>query len=170
MANGRSPDQKEHDLELTARMYLQGATQAAIAKHLGVTQQTVSNDLKEIRIRWRESSIRDFDAIKEEQLAKINLAESQYWQEWERSKETKITKRNEDGLTDKGALTKEVIIEEQKCGDPRYLDGVMKCIERRCALIGLDSELKYQDLSIAIGRVIQAGYVVQNSAEPDQTA
>lgn len=168
MANGRSPDQKEHDLELTARMYLQGATQAAIAKHLGVTQQTVSNDLKEIRARWRESSIRDFDAIKEQELAKIDLVESQYWEQWEQSKKTKITTRNEDGMTEKGSILKEVTIAEEKCGDPRYLDGVMKCIERRCALLGLDSELKYQDLSIAIGRVIQAGYVVQNSAEPEK--
>lgn len=164
MPGQRHPDQREKDLVELARRYLQGETQTAIAEVLGVSQQQISDDLKLIRKRWRDSALRDFDEAIAQELAKIDLVESEYWQQWEKSKLPKRTKRNEDGMTEKGAIVKEVTIEENKCGDPRYLDGVMRCIERRCALLGLDSELKYQDLSIAIGRVIQAGYVVQTQA------
>jgi predicted transcriptional regulator len=163
--NGRSNDQKLKDFEEIARRYLQGETQASIGKSLGISQQTVSDNLKEIRSRWLESSIRDFDEIKAEQLAKIDRVESECWEQWERSKKQKKTRKNEEILTGKGSIIKESETSQDQCGDPRFIAEIMKCIERRCALLGLDSELKYQDLSIAIGKVIQAGYAIENKPE-----
>ena len=34
------------------------------------------------------------------------------------------------------------VMTEERTGDPRYLDGVMRCIERRCHLLGLDAPAK----------------------------
>jgi hypothetical protein len=31
---------------------------------------------------------------------------------------------------------------EGQVGDPRYLDGVLKCIDRRCAILGIDAPKK----------------------------
>ncbi|MGG6266214.1 hypothetical protein ACQ4M3_05165 [Leptolyngbya sp. AN03gr2] len=162
MSVHRHPDQREKDLVELARRYLMGETQTAIAADLGVTQQTISDDLKLIRKRWRKSAIRDFDEAIALELAKIDLVESELWQQWERSKKPRRTKRDEEGTGDRGASVKTVTIESSGLGDPRYLEGVMKCIDRRCRLLGLDAELKYQDLTIAIGKTIQAGYVVEN--------
>ncbi len=49
---GRTPQEKfkiEHRRQQVAERYLQGWTQAAIARELAVSQATVSSDLKAIR-------------------------------------------------------------------------------------------------------------------------
>jgi len=148
---------RDDRLEKIGRLYLQGETQQAIAQELGVSQPTVSIDLKELRSRWRQSAIRDFDEAIAQELAKIDLVEREYWEQWERSKQVRLTRRNEKS----GEAVKEITIEEAGLGNPRYLDGVMSCIDRRCRLLGLDSELKYQDLTTAITKLIQAGFIVQ---------
>ena len=59
-----------------ANLYLQSWTQMAIAAELGITQPVVCTDLKAIQAEWRESSIRDFDALREIELRKMDLLES----------------------------------------------------------------------------------------------
>ena len=44
-------------------LVLQGWSQSAIAEHLKIAQGTVCRDLKRINAEWRESTIRDFDAL-----------------------------------------------------------------------------------------------------------
>ena len=162
MTRQRNPSERESHLAEISRLYLSGSTQQAIAAHLGLSQPTISLDLKELRKRWRASAVRDFDESIAIELAKIELIEKELWEQWEKSKLPRHTKRNESGRSEKGAIAKKVTIEQNQCGDPRFLEGVMRCVERRCALLGLDAELKYQDLTIAIGKVIQAGYSVEN--------
>jgi DNA-directed RNA polymerase specialized sigma24 family protein len=55
-----------------ADLYVQGFSQMAIAERLGISQATVSADLKQIRREWRESAIRDFDHAQDRELAKID--------------------------------------------------------------------------------------------------
>jgi predicted transcriptional regulator len=68
-----------------ADLYLQGWTQTAIAADIGVTQPTVSLDLKKIQEAWRKDSIRDFDLRREIELQKIDRVEREAWSAWERS-------------------------------------------------------------------------------------
>ena len=166
-ADRREPFERESQLEQIARRYLMGEFQSAIAADLQISQPTVSNDLQEIRSRWLASSVRDFDAAKSIELAKIDLVEAEFWQQWEKSKELKRTRKQEDGLTERGEIIKTTVVEEQRCGNPAYLNGVMSCIDRRCKLLGLDSELKYQDLTLAIAAVIREGFVVERRNEKD---
>lgn len=100
-------------------MYLRGRRQWQIAEQIGICQQMVCHDLKEIRKRWRESTIRDFDELRSEQLEKIDTVESEYWAGFERSQ----SKRHPSG-------------------NPSFLAGVERCIERRCKLLGLDAPQK----------------------------
>ncbi len=164
-ADQRKPFEREKQLEEIARRYLTGETQSAIGQAMRLTQPTVCNDVKEIRSRWLESSVRDFDAAKSIELAKIDLVEAEFWQQWEKSKELKRTRKQEDGLTERGEIIKTTVVEEQRCGNGIYLTGVMTCIERRCKLLGLDSELKYQDLTLAIAAVIREGFVVERRSD-----
>jgi hypothetical protein len=48
-------------IEEIARRYLQGETQATIAKAIKISQPSISIDLKELRSCWRDSALRDFD-------------------------------------------------------------------------------------------------------------
>jgi predicted transcriptional regulator len=67
-------------------LYVQGWTQAAIAAELGVTQATISNDLKKIQEAWREDAVHDFDLRREIELQKIDRVEREAWPACEDSK------------------------------------------------------------------------------------
>ena len=124
-----------------AAFYLQSWTQARIGLELGITQQTVSNDLHAIRLIWRESLIRNFDDARAQELAKIDRVEVEYWEAWERSQKPGETTHTEQ---DSSGKTKASLRKVGQVGDSRFLDGVMKCIERRCALLGIDAPQQFR--------------------------
>ena len=41
-----------------------------------------------------------------------------------------------------GASTEAGVRKEEQIGDPRFLDGIMKCISKRCEILGLDAPKK----------------------------
>jgi hypothetical protein len=131
-----------------ARRYLRGEMQSEIAASFGVSQVQISYDLKAIRAAWLQSAIRDFDAARAEELAKIDHVESEYWQAWDRSKKDKETENLEgDGTIDlqtrKPKVTKVTKRKEGQSGNPAYLQGILTCIERRCKILGLDAPTRF---------------------------
>ncbi|GAB3783344.1 hypothetical protein GCM10028818_41170 [Spirosoma horti] len=134
-----------------ARLYLQGLRQSDIAIREKVTQGQVSQDLVAIRAEWQESTIFDFNEAKIQELVKIDHLESTLWDAWHDSKQPlkkKSTKmRGEvNETTDKKAQKAKNLettdYTEERLGDPRYLIGVDRCIERRCRILGLEAPLK----------------------------
>jgi transcriptional regulator with XRE-family HTH domain len=150
-----------HDTEVlsrrteVARRYLQGEMQEQIAQSFGVTQGQISQDLKAIRAAWLASAVRDFDALKAQELAKIDAVEREYWLAWERSKKDKEISVQEGGEVDpqtrKPRIKKVVMRKEGQAGNPAFLAGVLTCIERRCSILGLDAPkrfvIKWDDLT-----------------------
>jgi hypothetical protein len=130
-----------------ATRYLQGEYQTTIAKDLGVDTATISRDLAAIRAAWLASTIRDFDAAKAEELAKIDAVEREYWQAWERSKKDKeVATQETDGLdaqTRKPKIKKVTLRKEGQSGNPAYLVGVLACIDKRCKILGLDAPTRF---------------------------
>lgn len=118
-----------------AEMYLRGTIQADIARQLGVVQGTVSRDLAAIRADWRQSAVMDFDARKDQELAKIDEVERAAWDGWRRSQEPAETTRAEIS----GDVQKAVKTTEGQAGDPRFLQTVLNCVERRCRILGIDA-------------------------------
>lgn len=155
----RTPDQVIKDQAIVAEMYLKGFTMAAIAEALEAANgikysvNMVNYDLREVRKRWRSSAVRDFDAHREEQLARLDLLEAKAWREFERSCED-YHKRIEQGeelvapeVSEDGepldAPTKLVRTETGgQTGDPRYMNVILNIVERRCKLLGLDAPTK----------------------------
>jgi transcriptional regulator with XRE-family HTH domain len=125
--------------EDVARRYLQGQTQSEIAGVFGVSQAQISKDLAAIRAAWLASAVRDFDAAKAQELAKIDTVEREYWLAWERSKKDKETEYSED--SSKGFKSGKR--REGQAGNPAFLAGVLTCIERRCAILGLDAPKRF---------------------------
>jgi len=133
--------QREERLAEVARLYLDGMTQVAIGRQIGVHQTQISYDLKIVRARWLESSVRDFDEAKAQELAKIDNIEAKFMAAWERSthvKQVTSTKRKEG----KDASTEASVTKQEQPGDPRFLDGAMKCIAKRCEIMGFDAPKK----------------------------
>ena len=132
----RADEQRASDREQMRERYLRGETQAMIASALGVSRQQVQYDLALLQKAWRKSGIRSFDDQKAEQLAKIDELERTYWDAWEASrKDREIATQRQRANGDKEIMLRK----EGSAGDPRFLDGVMTCIERRCKLLGLDA-------------------------------
>lgn len=140
----RTKVQREKDLQQIAEMYLSGRTQADIAHALNVTQQTISNDLKTLQERWLASSVRDFNELRAEQLAKIDRLEAEYWSAWERSKRprTRKGKKQKSSSGPTGNSDESSVVVEERDGNPAWLAGVDRCVERRCKLLGLDAPTK----------------------------
>ena len=110
----------ERDQVEIAKLYLQGFTQAQIpeelqkitkAKYL-ISQPMIHNDLKKIKRKWAEQKIENFNELVNIQHTKINMLESEFWNSLDRHKEYKLP-------------------------NPRFLEGILKCIDQRCKLFGL---------------------------------
>lgn len=72
-----------------------------------------------------------------EELQRLDRLELEYRAAWERSKaqhERRLLR------AEAGGLELSMVIQDDACGDPRYLQGVERCIRQRCELLGLYDE------------------------------
>jgi len=150
-ANKRTPIQLKNDRVRIAELYIKGVYQSVIAAELGLDQSQISRDLKAIQKQWVENTTLDLDHFKGKEIAKIDHVERVAWADYARSKQefkSVITKGKKFGKDDKGKIIakdkEQTVKTEERNGDPRFLDVVMKCIERRCKLIGLDAPDKHE--------------------------
>lgn len=128
-----------------AHLYLRGLTQIAISFEVGVTQAQVSRDLTTIQQWWKDKAIEDTEKRKAVELAKIDELEREYWEAWKRSLEGFKSKTVKGKKSKTGTDAEDIVQtlkEEERNGDPRFLDGVMSCIEKRLKIFGLEAPTK----------------------------
>ena len=118
-----------------AELSLKGCRQTKIAERLGVTQATVSLDLKQLRAEWRESARDDIAAAVAKQLEKLSLLEREAWDAWERSKQPTHSTIVYRGGENEPSKMRQTL--KHQTGDPRYLDQVQKCLAAARTLLGL---------------------------------
>lgn len=156
----RNELQKYSDYRTEAKMYLSGSTIRDIGKRLGISDSTVSDDLKRIRAQWKKSMLIDFDERVGAELERIDALEHEYTEGYLRSKGKRQTikkkivpmRRNAEGqleVTQEGELIEthqeeiiRVVVEEQtitedRDGNPEWLNGIGKCIEMRLRIFGI---------------------------------
>jgi len=140
----RTKAQREYDLMFIAEQYRLGTPQHRIVELLAqdrdytVSQPTVSNDLKELRKRWRDRASDSMEAFIAEELSKIDALEVTYREAWIRSLEEKETTTTGRETRTAGGVQKATVKREQLLGDPRFLEGIQWCINRRLKLRGAD--------------------------------
>lgn len=134
MAKGRknSNFQREKQLKNVAELYLERLDQEVIAQRLGISQQQVSYDVGVLRKRWQESQIEKVGAVKQEELARIDRLEAEYWLAWRRSLEEKTRTKT----AKIGEKTTAFIEKETTTGVPAFLAGVQWCISERLRIRG----------------------------------
>jgi predicted transcriptional regulator len=127
--------QIEYRRKQVTELHLMGWKQTSIAGKLGVSQATISTDMKAIRKEWKDSRIRDFDLAVEEHLEKEQVVLREAWGGWLRSKEpiemTRFTQGNGKKRAEKTL--------RHGPGDPRFLQVVHRVMESNCKLLGLDA-------------------------------
>lgn len=131
----------------TARLYLEGHSQREIADRLRVSVATVGGDLAKIRKQWLDSTLIDFDEAKAKEIAKIDAVEAELWEAWRRSckpnRVTEITekasvlvhKKSRTTVNEPFERNQKTVLRDQS-GDPRFMDGILKCVEMRLRLLG----------------------------------
>ncbi len=82
--------EREDRLCKVARLDRRGWSQSDIARECLVTQQTVSNDLKEIRQRYKVDMLAEHDEMVAQTVAEYREIISELWAAWERSKEDAV--------------------------------------------------------------------------------
>lgn len=145
----RTKRQREADLVTIAELYLACKPQYEIAKVVGVSRQQIAYDLVEIREQWKQRYTTKIEDAKQEELAKIDRLEQEYWKGWEESKsdfvQTTETLKREGTLqrptarrAKKGEIT-EAKTSYSRYGDPRFLQGIAWCVKARREILGMDA-------------------------------
>ncbi len=147
-----------------AELLLEGNTYRQIANQLGIkSTKTVFDDVEAIIGDWRKEQKHNVDEWVALELSKIGQVETKAWLAWERSLEdeetvstetatvTIKTGRGKEGLEVPALQNKETRTRRGQAGDPRFLTVVLKCVIKRCELLGLDKPKK---LDLGNGKVI----------------
>jgi hypothetical protein len=127
-----------------AELYLQGKSHRAIGTLVQVDHGTVTRDLAAIRKEWLARMVANFDQRKAQELAKLDRLEEVAWAAWERSCEDAETFKTTStrGRVDKEGNALPTLDRTEKVvrgqfGDPRFLDKVGWCIQKRCEIFGI---------------------------------
>jgi predicted transcriptional regulator len=120
---------------LVAEMYKAGKTQTEIAESLGVNQSNISRDIRHLVKGWWQSGLYDIHLARKIELDKLNALEEEYWKGWVRScKDAEILIVKESSKVGVESTTKTIV----RIGDPRFLEGIQRCVEQRIKLLGLN--------------------------------
>jgi hypothetical protein len=134
-------------------MYVRGKSQHDMALELSrhyenvrISPGAIGSDLKAIRQSWLQSTLVDFNAAKAKELARLDEAEREAWDAWERSKEKHVRIEYEisddqvpfsaDKIADVKRKKRKKVI-EATVGDIRYLEMIERMITARCNIMGL---------------------------------
>lgn len=109
---------------------------------------TILNDRRAIMEDWKRLAADDIDEVKAVQLAKLDKMEEELWKAWEKSKHDAVMifqsgkkKRNPKG---KMTVDSEDASEQRKgqYGDPRIMERICWCWDRKCELFGIKVDTK----------------------------
>lgn len=122
--------------------------------------ETVHRDVERLLEEWSTARINDTDQRVTVELARLDLVIKEAWEMWERSKEnyTKTEQRdkgapirdvNNNKLTVRSIESMKKETEVRGVGDPRFLDVILRAMQQRIKLLGLDQT------TIDIGKNLQ---------------
>ena len=126
-------------------LYLQGWTQAAIARSVDSNRNTVGGDIATMRTILRAESGVDILAAQEKELHRLDKLEREAWGGWERSKKPAAkVKTNTEKVIGKDGKERELPVKVERSSSNRdgsvaFLAEINSCVARRCKILGLDA-------------------------------
>lgn len=129
---------------------------------------TVCKDIKRLVAQWREERLQDTDEKITTELARLDQVIKEAWEMWEKSKQdynkksqaqTGLPQKAPDGQMMSVNTIKAMMwdAEQRGTGDPRYLDVILRALNQRCKLMGLDQ--MSIDITAATTGTIEIRYV-----------
>lgn len=133
-----------------ADLYLKGMTLQKISIELDCAIGTVSGDLKAMQKYWLESAQADISTKMAQELAKLDKLEEQAWASYFVSLSTTQTHNGaqskpgmKKGERAKKSTSQNITVTES-AGDPRFLNIIENCIDKRCRILGIDAPGKIE--------------------------
>ena len=143
----RDEAQKERDEAILVNLYFQQWPITKMSEELQrrngedyrVSYLMIRKTLETAIDKWKEAKIIEIDARKNVELAKLDAIEAEYWQGWRRSLRPHWEKTKKEatgvGATGPVEIDTETIKEYERDGDPKWIEGVERCIWKRCQLL-----------------------------------
>lgn len=142
-----------------------------VMKRLGLktySLKCVYTDVQRLIKEWQEERLENTDDKITAELARIDLVIKEAWQMWEKSKQDyKTKKQKQEGMPRTDEKGRQISIdtikammedsEKRAFGDPRYLDIILRAMQQRCKLLGLDQQRI--DISAATSGAIEIRYI-----------
>lgn len=109
--------------------------QKDIGKKLGVVQDTIKNDIMQLKKLWRASAVRDFDAERQRRLDELEVIKQEAIVAWEKSKADALMEIEQSDASGNPIFTTKK--RKKQVGDPAYLKVVLSCIDKEVDLLQL---------------------------------
>ena len=147
----RNEQTKAAHREQIASLRLKEWTIPMIAREVGVSEATVTRELRSLSEEWKEAAKEDIEAIKARELRKLDRIESEATKAWERSlqdynrkvvSERPGKEAKDEKAKGRGKDRTASIETGSQNGDPRFLRIILDCQERRAKILGSDAPTK----------------------------
>ena len=157
----RAKVHRERDRTLISQLYLKGWHQTKIAEFLELDQSTICRELKKVRTLWEAESTQNYNLRVAEQLHRLAMIEGETWEAWERSqaaKEQTLSEQLAQAASGSDRKTKVQRRTEERVGDHRFLETLIKCHQERSKLLNLyPTSDRESNNATAAGRSIGGG-------------
>lgn len=164
MTKSFRPSERSRILHEVSDMYLKGLKQWEISKELKISPASVSRAVILLQHEWRTERIENINELKVRELERVDVLERSYWEAWVSSKKDKVRKNTRSISGPLGTTEEEGETKECQYGDPRFLQGIQWCIDKRCEILGIDNASKNESTSVLVKSiVIQLPGGMQNS-------
>lgn len=142
---------------------LKGHTPSELGEKYGMSTSNVCCILKKAREDYHAARLTNIEKLISQEVAKLEVVEAEYWRAWERSigQHTKVKRKTNRLNTSETVVEEtgeqfeqpleETVDTEELAGNPAFLQGVERCIEKRMKLLGLVSKEdpdKYSEVNI----------------------
>jgi len=98
----------------------------------------IGTDMNRMLKDWRKDRESSIDEWVNAELLKLDKLEQTYWASFEKSIKALTKTKTKTGSNSFGAIDETTMEDMLMLGDPRYLQGIERCIQKRCDLLGLD--------------------------------
>lgn len=143
MKSVRLPEEVAENRAKVAELVLKGLNPKDIANEIGISTAMVISDIHAISQQWSNAPIifKNLDTFRIKELKKLDIIEKELWEQWEISKAGKRTTMVR--TTFRGDTTEDT--EEFSGGDPKYIDGILRCMDQRAKILGLNQPKKVEN-------------------------
>lgn len=152
----RTKEQREADKTFCADLFVKGYTYKQISEKLNewtkerglnyeISYRQIYVDINQVMIEWKKEQIDNIDKYISLELKKLDKIEVELWEAWEKSKKPKRKTKIDGGNIQNDIVTGGVLDSRQledRNGEPRYLELLLKVQERRAKLLGYNAPVK----------------------------